>query len=99
MSAEMVRVAEPVDAAQVTRALGRRIRVLRAERGWSQETLATLAGIHRTYLGSVERGRVQISIVQLVKIARAFELQPSALIDTSFNRSSLSLTKQTSLGT
>ena len=81
MSAEAVSTGEPVDAARVTRALGRRIRVLRAERGWSQETLATLAGIHRTYLGSIERGRVQISIVQLVKIARAFEVRPGILLD------------------
>jgi len=81
MRAELAVLRPPVDAAVLTRTVGRRIRVLRAERGWSQDVLATLAGIHRTYLGSVERGRVQISIVQLAKIARAFELRPGALID------------------
>ena len=81
MSTEPAVGGPPIDAGLLTRTLGRRIRVLRAERGWSQEVLSALAGIHRTYLGSIERGRVQISIVQLAKIARAFALPPGALID------------------
>lgn len=71
----------PLDASVFTRALGRRIRVLRAERGWSQEVLGDLSGLHRSYIGIVERGRAQISVVQLAKIARAFALRPGALID------------------
>ncbi len=65
----------------VTRELGRRIRVLRAERGWSQEVLAELSGVHRNYIGHVERARIHMSVVQLARIARAFGLTPGTLID------------------
>ena len=72
-----------VPSATLTHALGRRIRVLRAEHGWSQETLSALTGLHRTYLSQVERGSLHISVVQLAKIARAFDLRPGVLIDGS----------------
>ena len=65
----------------LTRELGRRIRVLRAERGWSQEVLAELAGLHRNYIGHVERAKIHVSVIQLARIARAFGLPPGALID------------------
>ncbi len=65
----------------LTRDIGCRIRLLRTERGWSQEVLAELAGLHRNYIGHVERGEIHVSVVQLAKIARAFELRPGALID------------------
>ena len=74
----------PCDA--LTYALGRRIRVLRAEHGWSQETLSALTGLHRTYLSQVERGSLHISVIQLAKIARAFALPVGALIDGSSTR-------------
>ncbi|MHB8562637.1 MAG: helix-turn-helix domain-containing protein [Acidiferrobacteraceae bacterium] len=67
----------------LTQALGRRIRVLRAEHGWSQETLSALTGLHRTYLSQVERGSLHISVVQLAKIAHAFDLRVGVLIDGS----------------
>lgn len=67
----------------LTQALGHRIRVLRAEHGWSQETLSALTGLHRTYLSQVERGALHISVVQLAKIARAFAVPVGALVDGS----------------
>ncbi len=70
-----------LDAAILTHTLGRRIRILRAERGWSQEVLAELAGLHRNYIGHVERGEIHASLVQLAKIARAFEVRVGTLID------------------
>ena len=69
------------DTATLTKLLGRRIRILRAERGWSQEVLAELAGLHRNYIGHVERGEIHVSVVQLAKIARAFEVPVGALIE------------------
>ena len=71
----------PRDA--LTHALGRRIRVLRAEHGWSQETLSALTGLHRTYISQVERGALHISVVQLAKIATAFDVPVGTLIDGS----------------
>lgn len=81
MDAESATQEPKSDAQALTRGLGRRIRVLRAERGWSQEVLSALSGLHRTYIGHVERGRTHISVVQLARIARAFGLRPGALMD------------------
>ncbi len=65
----------------LARDIGRRVRVLRAERGWSQEVLAELAGLHRNYIGHVERAEIHVSVVQLARIAQAFGLRPGVLID------------------
>ena len=54
--------------------LGKRIQRLRVSRGWTQETLAELAGLHRNYIGHVERAELNVGIVNLDKIARAFEI-------------------------
>lgn len=48
---------------------GLRVRQLRNERGWSQEDFADRAGIHRTYVGSIERGEQNISLVNIEKLA------------------------------
>jgi DNA-binding XRE family transcriptional regulator len=55
----------------VIRALGRRIRRLRTERGWSQEYLADEAGMHRTYMWGIEQGVRNPSVRHLVRIADA----------------------------
>lgn len=53
------------------RRLGRLIRVLRARRGVTQATLASLTGIHRTYLSRAERGHVTPSLPVLTRIISA----------------------------
>lgn len=60
-------------------AVGLRIRSLREERGWSQERLAGDAGVHRTYMGDVERGERNPSLFSLLKIADALGIHVSDL--------------------
>jgi transcriptional regulator with XRE-family HTH domain len=50
------------------------MRERRMELGISQERLAELTGLHRTYVGSVERGERNISIDNIDRIAKALEL-------------------------
>ena len=50
---------------------GERIRSYRRKKGISQEKLAEISGLHRTYIGSIERGEQNISLKNIVKIARA----------------------------
>jgi transcriptional regulator with XRE-family HTH domain len=61
-------------------ALGLGIRGLREERGMSQEQLADAAGLHRTYVGGIERGERNIGFENLLKVAAALEVRPSELL-------------------
>jgi len=61
-------------------ALGAAIRRLRAMRGISQEQLSLEAGLHRNYVGRVERGELSPTFVPLVSIARAVGVSPDELM-------------------
>lgn len=61
-------------------ALGEAIREARKRKGLSQERLGLEAGLDRTYVSSVERGRRNISFDNLVKIAKTLEVRPSQLL-------------------
>ena len=53
---------------EILRVIGDNIRKHRNKKGWSQEDLAFECGLHRTYIGSVERGEKNITILNLIII-------------------------------
>ena len=61
-------------------ALGLAVREARTERGISQEELAHRAGVHRTYVGGIERGERNPTVTSIFKLADALELRASELI-------------------
>lgn len=60
--------------------LGRAVRRLRADAGYSQESFADRCRVHRTYMGSVERGETNISLDNIDRIARALGLNAGQLL-------------------
>jgi ribosome-binding protein aMBF1 (putative translation factor) len=60
--------------------LARRLRAERYARGLSQERLADLAGLHRTYVGSVERAERNVSIDNVERLAKALDVDVALLL-------------------
>ena len=61
---------------------GRRVRDLRFHRGWSQEELAAKAGRHWTYVGQVERGGRNVTLLTVYEFAAALGVDVTALLAT-----------------
>lgn len=61
-------------------AIGKAIRELRGEAGLSQEMLAYDAGIDRSYLGGIERGEHNLTIINLLKVCRCLRISMSGLL-------------------
>lgn len=61
--------------------LGRNVRKLREEKGWSQEDYADRAGIHRTYVSDIERGRRNPTITVVEKLAAPFNVPVGRMVD------------------
>jgi transcriptional regulator with XRE-family HTH domain len=62
-------------------AFGQRIRARRTEHGLGQEGLADIAGLHWTFVGQVERGRRNLSLHNLLKLAEALRIDPGKLVE------------------
>jgi transcriptional regulator with XRE-family HTH domain len=59
---------------------GRRVRQIRLERRLSQEKLAELADLHRNYVGGIERGERNVSLLNIVKLARGLNVSVPSLV-------------------
>lgn len=67
--------------------IGQRIKEIRRERGLSQELLATISNIDRTYINGVENGKRNISIINLDKIINALNISYQAFFDSNYFKS------------
>lgn len=62
------------------REFGRRVRERRLELALSQEDLAERADLHRTYISSLEQGRRNVAVRNVVRLAEALEMDPGDLL-------------------
>lgn len=65
---------------ELAKAIGKRIRVTRKEKGLSQDALALACGIDRSYMGRIERGEVSITVDKLYLIASTLNYPPAQLL-------------------
>ena len=61
--------------------LGKNVRAIRLARGFSQEQLAERSGLHRTYIGGIERGERNVSLLNLVRLSQALEIDMGQLLN------------------
>jgi transcriptional regulator with XRE-family HTH domain len=66
------------------RNVGRNLRAYRLARGMSQETFAEVLGVHRTYMGSVERGERNLTLRSVERLAAQIEEEPLTLLRPDF---------------
>jgi transcriptional regulator with XRE-family HTH domain len=62
------------------RAFGHAVRERRERRGISQERLGEAAGLDRTYISSIERGRRNVSLINICRLAGALDCRPAELV-------------------
>ena len=61
--------------------VGRNLRAYRLEKGLSQEAFADYVGVHRTYMGGLERGERNLTLQSVEKIAEVLGLTPMELLE------------------
>jgi transcriptional regulator with XRE-family HTH domain len=67
-------------ASDPRKVFGKAVREHRTALKWSQEQLAEAAGLHWTYIGGIERGERNVSLLNIVKVSRALKLSVSILV-------------------
>lgn len=67
--------------ASARKRLAQRVRLLRTNRGWSQEVLAELSGLNRSYVGAIERAEHNIGLDNIERIAHALDTSIRALLE------------------
>lgn len=63
-----------------TKLFGQKVRELRTKKGLSQEKLAELSGLHRTYISSLELGKRNVSLNNIYALAKALDVTPDKLL-------------------
>jgi transcriptional regulator with XRE-family HTH domain len=74
---------------EILTALGQRIRELRLKQGYSQEAFADRCGVHRTFMGTIERGESNVSFQNLVKVSKALDITLAQLVSGVEKRAEL----------
>jgi len=67
----------------ILKIFGLKIKEIRKEKGLSQEKLAELAGLHRTYIGMIERAEKNITLVNIEKLANALDVEIKYLFEVN----------------
>jgi transcriptional regulator with XRE-family HTH domain len=65
---------------ELQRTVGRNLRAYRLQRGLSQEAFAEVLGVHRTYMGGLERGERNLTLKSLERLAAAVGIDPLDLL-------------------
>lgn len=65
---------------RILKLFGQRVREERLKQGLSQETLSERAGVHRTYIGMIERAEKNITLTNIEKIAKALDVEIGTLL-------------------
>ena len=86
------KTAAATDAESINEDLGRRVKKLRSDRGWSLEELASVSGVSRSMLSEIERERANPTLSVTYRIARAFGLSLQDIIESADSASSIQVT-------
>ena len=70
-------------AESLSQYVGKNVRRLRHELGLSQEEFADRCGLHRTYVGAIERGERNITLATLARLASTLSVDPRELFEES----------------
>lgn len=70
-----------MDDSNILLNFGKNLKKIRIDKSISQEKLALLSSIDRTYISSVERGKRNISLINIIKISQSLNIHPSILLD------------------
>jgi len=66
---------------EILKTFGKKIKKLRLDKGLSQEALAEMVDVHRTYMGFIERGERNPSLIKIFKLSRALDVKLPELFD------------------